>query len=106
MHFITLTMVHMKSSNAFTLRCPSFLHACRSNYLVSVCRTLTKHMYFVAYLVVSFYLHLHLSSFNINTNIHMMKGECKTVPCLCKRECQTFYFLQNECFKQNVVVCF
>ena len=41
-------------------------------------------MYLLAYLVGGFYSHLHLSSFNINTNIHM-KGECKTVPSLCKR---------------------
>jgi len=44
----------------------------------------TKHMYFVAYLVVGFHSHLHLSSFNINTIIHM-KGECKSDPSLCKR---------------------
>jgi len=41
-------------------------------------------MYFLAYLVGGFHSHLHLSSFNINTNIHI-KGECKTVPSLCKR---------------------
>jgi len=41
-------------------------------------------MYFVAYLVVGFHSHLHLSSFNINTNIHM-KGEYKAVPSLYKR---------------------
>jgi len=59
------------------------LHACRSKYLVCICRKLTKHMYFLAYLVGGFHSHLHLSSFNININIHM-KGECKTVPSLCK----------------------
>jgi len=41
-------------------------------------------MYFLAYLLVGFHSHLHLSSFNINTYIYM-KGECKTVPSLCKR---------------------
>jgi len=41
-------------------------------------------MYFVAYLVVGFHSHLHLSPFNINSNIHM-KGECKTDTSLCKR---------------------
>ena len=52
--------------------------------MVCICTKLTKHIYFVAYLVVGFHLHLHRSSFNINTNIQM-KGECKTVPSLCKR---------------------
>jgi len=42
-------------------------------------------MYFVACLVLGFHSHLHLSSFNKNTNIHM-KGECKTVPSLCRGE--------------------
>jgi len=59
-------------------------------------------MYFLAYLVGGFHSHLHLSSFNINTNIYM-KGECKTVPILCKRG-GGHLFLQNKCFKQNVVV--
>jgi len=40
-------------------------------------------MYFVVYLVVGFHSHLHLSSFNINTNIHM-KGEYKADPSLYK----------------------
>ena len=83
-HFFTFTLVHMLSSNALTPPCASFLHACRSKYLVCICRKLTKRMYFVAYLVVGFNSLLHLSSFNINTNIHM-KGECKTAPSLCKR---------------------
>ena len=42
------------------------------------------NMYFVPYLVVGFHSHLHLSSFNIHSNIHM-KGGCKTVPSMCKR---------------------
>jgi len=56
-------------------------------------------MYFVVYLVV--HSHLHISSFNIYTIIHM-KEECKADPSLCKRGGR--YFLQNECFKQKVVV--
>jgi len=67
------------------------------------CVYVTKHMYFVAYLVVGFQTHLHLSFFNINTN-NYMKGECKTVPSLCKRGGQVVFFLQNECFKHKVVV--
>jgi len=58
-------------------------------------------MYFLAFLVVGFHSLLHLSSFNINTNIHM-KGECKTVPSLCKEK-GAFIFCQ-KCFKQKVVV--
>ena len=50
-----------------------------------------KRMYFVAYLVVGFHSHLHLSSFNLNTNIHM-KGECKTVLSPCKRGGGIYYF--------------
>ena len=74
--------------------CASFLHACRSKYLVCICREITKHMYFLAYLVCGFYSHLHLSSFNINTNIHM-KGECKTKSVLKGRG--AFIFLTKSC---------
>jgi len=96
--FFTFTLVHMKSSNAFTTPCASFVHACGSKYLVCICRKLTKHIYFLAYLVVGFHSHLHLSSFNINTNIHM-KGECKTVPSLCKRG--GGIYVCKKCFKQK-----
>jgi len=48
-------------------------------------------MYFRAYLVVGFHSHIHLSSFNINTNIHI-KGECKTVPSL---TFVTIYLIRN-----------
>ena len=53
-------------------------------------------MYFVAYLVVVFHSHLHLSSFNINTNIHM-KGEWRQSK-VCEKGRSGIYFLQNECF--------
>jgi len=51
-------------------------------------------MFFVAYLVVGFHSHIHLSSFNINTNIfyNILDGV------------GGIYVLQNKCFKQNVVV--
>ena len=77
-----------------TSSCASFLHACRSKYLECLCRKLTKHMFFVAYLVVGFHSHIHLSSFNINTNIfyNILDGV------------GGIYVLQNKCFKQNVVV--
>jgi len=104
MHFFTFTLVHMWSSNALTPPCACFLHACRSKYLVCTCRTLIKHMYFVAYLFVDFHSHLLLSYFNINTNIHM-KGECKTDPSLYKRG-GGIYVLQDKCFKQKVFVFF
>ena len=100
MHFFTFTLVHMQSSNALTPQCASFLHACRSKYLVCICRKLTKHMYFVACLV--FGSHLHLSSFNKNTYIHM-KIECKTVSSLCKGEGTYICFCKKK-FKQKVVV--
>ena len=58
-------------------------------------------MYFVVYLVVGFHSHLPISSFIINTNIHM-EGECKTDPSLCKRGGRLIF--ANECFKQKVVV--
>ena len=87
-HYIAYAFLHVHTGghvviDGFTLPCASFLHACRSKYLVCICKKLTKHMYFLAFLVGGFLSHLHLSSFNINTNIYM-KGECKTVPSLCK----------------------
>jgi len=78
------------------------LHACRYKYLMCICRKLTKHMYFIAYLVVGFQTHLHLSSFNINTN-NYMKGECKTVPSLCKRGGQAFIFLQMNVLNKKLL---
>jgi len=72
-------------------------------WCVYVERLLNIIMYFVACLVLGFHSHLHLSSFNKNTNIHM-KSECKTVPSLCKGEGAYICFLQKKCFKQKVVV--
>jgi len=88
-HYIAYSFFHVHTGTHVVIKrlntpCASVLHACSSKYLVCICRKLTKHMYFVAYLVVGFHSHLHLSSFNTNTNIHM-KGECNTVPSLCKR---------------------
>jgi len=60
-------------------------------------------MYFVAYFVVGFHSHLHLFSLNINTNIHM-KGECKTVPSMCKRWGQAFMFCKMNVLNKKVVV--
>jgi len=101
-HYVAYSFFHVHTGTHVVIEplnppCASFLHACRSKYLVCICRKLIKRMYFVAYLVVGFHSHLHLSSFNINTNIHM-KAECKTVPNLCKRG-GVIYF-----FKQKIVV--
>jgi len=90
-HYIAYAFLHVHTGKHVVIkrlnpRCASFLHACtsRSKYLVCICRKLTKHMYFVVYLVVGFHSHLPLTSFNINTNIHM-KVECMAVSSLCKR---------------------
>jgi len=59
-------------------------------------------MYFLAYLVCGF--HSHLSSFNINTNIHV-KGEYKTVPSLCKRG-GGIYFCKINVLNKKLFVFF
>jgi len=102
-HYIAYAFLHVHTGThvAFTPPCASFLHNCRSKYLVCICRKLTKHMYFLAYLVCGFYSHLHLSSFNINTNIHM-KGECKTVQSLCKRG-GGIYFCKINVFNKKLL---
>ena len=64
-HYIAYLFLHVHTGThvvieRLTTQCASFLHACSSKYLVCTCRKLTKHMYFVAYLVVCFHLYLHL----------------------------------------------
>ena len=68
--------------------------------MVCICRKLTKHMYFVACLVLG--SHLHLSSFNINTNINM-KRECKTVPSLCKGEGAYICFCKKNVLNKKLL---
>ena len=60
-HFFTFTLLHMLVSNALIPPCASFLRACRSKYMYLVClsRKLTKHTYFVAYLVVGFHIYMY-----------------------------------------------
>jgi len=100
LHVHTCTYVVIK--RLYPTMC-KLLHACRSKYCVCLCRKLTKHNYvFFAYLVVGFHSHLHLSSFNINTNIHM-KGECKTVPSLCKRGGQAFMFCKMNVLNKKLL---
>jgi len=80
----------------------SFSRACRSEYLVCLCRKLTKRIYFVAYLVVGFHSHLHISSFKINTNSRM-KGECKAVPSMCKRRGGIYFLTESSDFCYNIL---
>ena len=65
-------------------------------------KKLTKRMYFLAYLVGGFHSHLHISSFNINTNIPM-KGASARQSQVCVKG-KGHLFLQNKCFKQKNVV--
>jgi len=69
----------------------SFLHAFRSNiWCVYVSSFLNICIFLHICIVGGFHSHLHLSSFNINTSIPM-KGECKTVPSLCKRGGEIYF---------------
>jgi len=59
-----------------------YVALCSIFYYFRSLYSLYVHMYFVAYLVVGFHSHLHMSSLNINTNIHIKESARQTQVCV------------------------